>query len=140
MLDALLKTIERYKPEQSRALFHYCKPSTLRKLFELGGELFCTNAACLNDDREIVEGRERFLDFLNNECSFSASVINMLRENILLNLGVGSTARSIYNSVCPWVFSMSEEEDSPYQWRHYTDMHSGGYCVAFNTELLPASH
>ena len=138
-LTGLIDVIKKHKPEVSRAFFHYCRKGTLEKLFSPDAEIYCTHTAKLNDDREIFEGCELFLSFLHSNKGFPDHVIDMLRKNIMENINrFDPKGRGIPN-VMPWTFSVSEVDDSPFQWKHYTDSQYGGYMLAISKDKLASA-
>lgn len=135
-LTGLIDVLVKHKPEVSSAFFHYCRRGTLEKLFSPHAEIYCTHTAKLNDDREIVEGCELFLSFLHDKKEFPDHVIEMLRQNIQANIDRFDPKGQGISNVMPWTFSVSEANDSPFQWKHYTDSQHGGYMLAISRDKL----
>ena len=138
-LTGLIDVLEKHKPEVSSAFFHYCRKGTLEKLFRPDAEIYCTHTAKLNDDREIFEGCELFLSFLRENKGFPGHVIEMLRQNIQANIDKFDPKGQGIPNVMPWTFSVSVADDSPYQWKHYTDSQHGGYMLAINKDKLESA-
>lgn len=135
-LGGLIDVLAKYKPEQARAYFHYCSKGVLNEFLKPDGEIFCTHTLHLNDDKEIIEGCAHYLDFLGARKGFSVSVIQMLRNNINENIARFDPRALDLPNVMPWTFSVSEADDSPYQWKHYVGSRTGGYRLAFKTDQL----
>ena len=135
-LTSLIDVLMAHKPETAKAFFHYCRKDTLQKLFEPDGEIYCTHTAKLNDDREIFEGCELFLQFLRDRKEFPNHVVKMLRDNIFDNINRFDPKGQGIPTVMPWTFSVSEADDAPFQWKHYTDSQYGGYMLALSKEKL----
>lgn len=138
-LTGLIDVVMAHKPEMARAYFHYCRKGTLEKLFSPEAEIYCTHTAKLNDDREILEGCELFLRFLQEQKGFSNHVVEMLRENIFENINRFDPKGRGTPTVMPWTFSVSEAEDASFQWKHYTDSQNGGYMLAISRDKLEAA-
>lgn len=136
MFDHMIDCIAKHKPERSGAFFHYCRMPILEQFLKDNAEIYCTHAMHLNDNQEIFCGFEEYLLFLKNRKAFSDTCLNMLRDNLKDNINKFDPKDATTPCVMPWVFSLSEGEDSPYQWRHYADSQFGGYCIAFRSELL----
>ena len=138
-LTGLIDVLMAHKPETAKAFSHYCRKETLEKLFKPDAEIYCTHTAKLNDDREILEGCELFLRFLQDGKGFPSHVVEMLRDNIFANLNRFDPKGRGTPTVMPWTFSVSEADDSPYQWKHYTDREDGGYMLAISKDRLEAA-
>lgn len=135
-LNRMIDALKNYKPEMSRVFFHYCRKDTLEKLFNPRGEIYCTHTARLNDKREIFEGCELFLSYLQTVKNFPTHVIKMLMDNINANINRFDPLAQGLPEVMPWTFSVSEAADAPFQWKYYTDSISGGYMLAIDKGRL----
>ena len=56
----------------------------------------------------------------------------LLRYNFLDSRFKGLAGLAKFTPTMPYLFSVTPNEESPYQWRNYTDKKNGGYCFCFD--------
>lgn len=109
-------------------IYHYTSASVLPVFFEPGADLYCTNAKCLNDTKEMIEGAYGFAKYLTAKKIFTENRAKLLRQHIDETLA--------NNWFDLWVMSLTVASDCLSHWRGYTAQTDGGYSIGFNTKKL----
>lgn len=107
-------------------LYHYTMTDVLEILSKPEADLLLTKCSFLNDDAEFELGIKVVMDFLRrnpsyNNCGVVQGIVDEFRQ---------------YAESVPWIFSLSREADSLYQWIAYTDKHKGGINIGIDFARL----
>ena len=129
--------------ELPSGLYHYVRKDKSCFVLKPDADISCGHASCQNDPCEICTGCIAFVEYCRKMQVLSSSqlqiVENLLRYNLILPKLKGMPSlndRASYPPAMPWIFCTTPNNDSPYQWRNYTDRNEGGYCYCFDVSKL----
>lgn len=145
-LDKVFKVLRELYPKEPRILYHYVKKASANYVLETGADIFCRHTSYQNDPYEICTGCVEFVKYCHKTELLPSAHAQMM-ENLLrydlesprvkeISSIIGNTINS---PTKPYVFCVTPNADSPYQWRNYTDRRSGGYCYCFDGDKLHAT-
>lgn len=109
----------------AQCLYHYTTIGAFEILSQSDTDLLLTKCSALNDDAEFSLGIKVVLDYFKRYKDMSLGVT----EEIITDF-------KNYPECLPWIFSLSRESDSLYQWIAYTDKHSGGANIGIDFNNL----
>ena len=140
-LDALCQLKNRHKV--SSILYHYVRKDKASYVLKPKADISCGHTSCQNDQCEICTGCSAFIEHCHKMQLLSSSqlqiLMSLLRYNLILPELKGM---ELLNGLpgnppaMPWIFCTTPNDDSPYQWRNYTDRKEGGYCYCFDVGKL----
>lgn len=130
----MIHVMNELRPLPSMELCHYVGLEKSKYILNANSDLFCGHSNFMNDKNESWSGCRLFLRCLQQVLPSKpyAALADNLRENSAMAKMNGSG----FSYFMPYVMSLTPNEDSAYQWRHYTDNQKGGYCFRFNVNLL----
>ena len=106
-----------------KKLYHYCSIETLLKIIE-SKSLWLSNCSQMNDAKESV-WVEQYFDLINE--SLWSGDFDDFKESLFLHYN--------WNKNHPYIFCLSEVDDSLGQWRAYSS-DGKGVAIGFNTKML----
>lgn len=122
------------RPTVGEELFHYVSMDKSIYTLQPDGDINCGHSNFMNDHLESWQGVLLFLKYIRK--NLTAAPYQVLETNLRENSAMAKLNTSGYSYFMPYIFCVMPEKDSAYQWRNYTDRQKGGYCFAFNLDLL----
>ncbi len=124
-------------------LHHYVRKDKSCYVLKPEADISCAHASCQNDPCEICTGCNAFIEYCRKMQLLSSSQLQILMDLLRYNLispqlkGTPLLNDQFCNPpAMPLIFCTTPNDDSPYQWRNYTDRKEGGYCYCFNVGKL----
>lgn len=139
--DALCQLKHRY--ELPMYLYHYVRKDKSSYVLNSDADISCGHVSCQNDPCEICTGCSAFIEHCRKMQILSSSqlqiLMNLLRYNLISPQLKGMpllNGQFCNPPAMPWIFCTTPNDDSPYQWRNYTDREEGGCCYCFDVGKL----
>ena len=130
----MVDVVNSLRPTIGEEVFHYVSMDKATYTLRPDGDINCGHSNFMNDHLESWQGCLEFLKYIKKR--LSPAPYQVLETNLRENSAVAKLTTSGYSCFMPYIFCVMPEKDSVYQWRNYTDKQKGGYCFAFNLNLL----
>lgn len=132
----VLDYFERLCQTKPTRLFHYVSKDKAEYILKPNSDIYCGHSSRQNDPCEICVGCMEFLKFCSRKNALPPTHVEVLRQllryNFLDSKFKGLAGLAKFTPTMPYLFSVTPNEESPYQWRNYTDKKNGGYCFCFD--------
>ena len=131
------------RPDLPTVLCHYVSKGKSSHVLKPQADIYCGHTSCQNDPCEICTGCSEFIGYCRKMQLLPSFHLQILMDSLRYNLispqlkGLPFVNGLPYNPpAMPSVFCTTPNDDSPYQWRNYTDKKDGGYCFCFDFKKL----